>query len=256
MISNECIEAACEELRAVGIEPTVRHSGKHAAIVWSASGVERVFHTALTPSDYRAPLNVRSDVRRILRNDGLLVEESPASVGDRPRLFLKDGSFFTTSRDVAAHFSKAHKHVLRDIDRILEDVGPEFGRSNFGPSSYVNEQNKSQRCYNLTRDGFTLLAMGFSGADAIAWKVKYLEAFNAMESELRQSILPTSPELVGRIDRLEADLNALIDLSLSAPQPEPGYVIVKAHKRRVRNRVPETASQERTHERARTGAQQ
>lgn len=234
MISNECIEAAFAELRDVGIEPTVRPSGKHAAIVWLHGGIERVYYTALTPSDRRAHLNVRSDVRRILRADGLLSGDLDVNAGDRPRLVLSEGRFVCDSRDIAVHFGKQHKNVLRDIDKVLEELG-EFGRLNFEPSSYRNDQNKVQRAFLLTRDGFTILAMGFTGAEAMAWKVKYIDAFNLMEDELRRIATPTiSTDLSKRIDKIEGDLNALIDISLSTIQPEPGYTVVKAHKRRIR----------------------
>lgn len=236
MITNKCIEAALEEINAVGIEAAVRPTGKHVAIVWSSNGVERVYHTALTPSDRRAHMNTRGDVRRMLRADGLLAGDEEADAGDRPRLFLQGGTFRCGSRDIAAHFGKQHKNVLRDIDRILEDLGPEFGRLNFEPSSYLNEQNKQQRAFNLSRDGFALLAMGFTGADAIAWKVRYLETFNAMEAELSRIASPAlaAPDVIGRIEKIEGDLNALIDLSLSQPVPEPGFIVVKAYKRRIR----------------------
>lgn len=235
MLSNECIEVAIEELRSVGITPLVRHGGKHAAITWEVRGTERVCHAPITPSDFRSERNMRSQVRRMLRDDGLISADTEADAGDQPRLFLRAGAFHCNSRDLATHFGKQHKNVLRDIDRLMEDLGGEFGRLNFEPSSYLNEQSKQQRCFNLSRDGFTLLAMGFTGSDAIAWKVRYLEAFNAMESELRQ--IPTigaAPEVVARIERLEGDLAALIDLSLAAPTPEPGFIVVKAYKRRAR----------------------
>lgn len=234
MITNDCIEAACAELRSVNIEPTVRPAGKHAAVIWEHKGKERSYYTALTPSDRRAHLNVRADVRRILRQDGLLEsDEALPEVG--PRLFLHAGAFHCDSRDVAVHFGKHHKNVLRDVDKILEDLG-DFGRLNFEPSSYLNEQGKSQRCFHLTRDGFTLLVMGFSGASALEWKVKYMTAFNAMEAELRNvaAVPQIAPDVLARIERLEGDLNALTDLCLSQPQPEPGFIIIKAHKRRMR----------------------
>lgn len=231
MIANDCINSVCNEIRAVGLEPVVAHGGKHAAIRWSVNGVERIYHTALTPSDRRGHLNARSDVRNMLRQDGLLASDDVADVGDQPRPSLINGAFRCSSRDIAAHFGKAHKHVLRDIDRILEDLEPEFGRTNFGPSFYVNEQNKQQRCFLLTRDGFTLLAMGFSGSQALAWKVKYIDAFNAMEAELRK--LTATENLQCRLDKLEGDMAALIDICLSQPQPEPGYIVVRAHRRKI-----------------------
>ncbi len=234
MITNECIEAVIEELRTVGIDPTVRHGGKHAVIEWDHRGARRVFHAPLTPSDWRSHLNSRSQVRNILRSDGLLLDAAEESAGDRPRLVLSEGRFVCDSRDIAMHFGKQHKNVLRDIDKALEELG-EFGRLNFEPISFVDQMNRRQRAFSLTRDGFTILAMGFTGAEAMVWKVKYINAFNLMEDELRRISAPAiAPEIAKRIDRIEGDLNALIDLSLSTIQPEPGYTIVKAHKRRIR----------------------
>ena len=94
-----------------------------------------------------------------------------------------NGKPVVTSKQVAEHFGKAHRKVLRDIRVELETAG-DFGSANFGLSSYISLQNKRLECYEMTRDGFTLLAMGFTGAEAQKWKIKYIEAFNAMEQEL------------------------------------------------------------------------
>jgi len=237
MSENLCLQAAQTELSSAGIESQVEARGKHQAIVWQVGGERRHYIVPLSPSDHRAHLNVRSDVRRMLKADGLGAIDVEINAGDSPRLHLAHGAAFCTSLDVAAHFGKAHKNVLRDIDRILEDLGPEYGRLNFEPSSYLNQQGKSQRSFNLSRDGFTLLAMGFTGPEAIAWKVKYLDAFNRMEAELRQSVPAIPDDAMRRIEKLEGDLEALVDLTLSQPTPEPGYIIVKAYKRRTRRAV-------------------
>jgi len=89
-----------------------------------------------------------------------------------------------SSLDIAARFGKRHKNVLQSIDNLLDDCPAEFGRLNFQPSSYLNEQNKEQPAYNLSRDGFALLAMGFTGKAALEWKILYISAFNAMEAAL------------------------------------------------------------------------
>lgn len=110
----------------------------------------------------------------------------PNPLAARQALFLStDGQPFTTSRAVAERFSKRHKNVLRDIEKLVATMpDPEFGRLNFEPSSYLNEQSKVQPEYRLTHDGFALLAMGFTGCDALAWKIAFLQAFNALEAEL------------------------------------------------------------------------
>lgn len=95
-------------------------------------------------------------------------------------VFEKDQDAWTTSRDLARVFEKEHKNVIRDIERILGDVDADFGRLNFELSSYKNQQNKKQPQYRMTRKGFSLVAMGFTGKKAMAFKVAYLEAFERM----------------------------------------------------------------------------
>ena len=94
-----------------------------------------------------------------------------------------DGKPVVTSKQVADHFGKQHRNVLVDIKSLLSDSG-EFGELNFLLTTYISSQNKELPCYEMTRDGFTILAMGYTGKDALLWKVKYIEAFNAMEREL------------------------------------------------------------------------
>lgn len=89
----------------------------------------------------------------------------------------------TTSLKIAEVFEKNHKNILRDIKNLECPI--EFGRLNFELSSYINSQNKEMPCYEVTRDGFTLLAMGFTGKKATEWKVKYINAFNKMEETLK-----------------------------------------------------------------------
>ncbi len=84
-----------------------------------------------------------------------------------------------SSLKVAERFRKNHRDVLRSI-RDLE-ISADYRERNFAPSSYLNEQNKEQPCYNITRDGFAILAMGFTGPDAMKWKVAFIEAFNQLE---------------------------------------------------------------------------
>jgi Rha family phage regulatory protein len=80
---------------------------------------------------------------------------------------------------IASHFGKQHGHVLRDIEELKKDVS-NFGEM-FFESEYLDSYGRSQRNYFMTRDGFTLLAMGFTGQKALAWKLKYIAAFNELE---------------------------------------------------------------------------
>lgn len=87
-----------------------------------------------------------------------------------------------TSLDVAETFGKEHARVLRDIREL--DCSEEFRHGNFAESYYVNAQNKKQPMYYITRDGFTLLAMGYTGEKAMQFKEAYIKQFNAMEKAL------------------------------------------------------------------------
>lgn len=91
------------------------------------------------------------------------------------------------SRFVAEAFEKGHKDVLRSIDQILaEDSGysAEFNRRNFAPISYTDVRGRKQRCYAMTRDGFVILAMGFTGKKAAQFKEAYIKRFNEMEAHI------------------------------------------------------------------------
>lgn len=87
-----------------------------------------------------------------------------------------------TSLDIAETFEKEHKNVLKDIREL--ECSEEFGRLNFEPSFYINSQNKKQPMYFITKDGFVLLAMGYTGEKAMKFKEAYIRQFNAMEKAL------------------------------------------------------------------------
>jgi len=89
---------------------------------------------------------------------------------------------------VAQFFDKEHKNVLRDIARLTDStsgLSKEFARLNFEPSSYTNSQNKKQPCYMMTRDGFTMLVMGYTGQKAMRFKELYIRRFNEMEQFIK-----------------------------------------------------------------------
>lgn len=87
-----------------------------------------------------------------------------------------------TSLDVAETFGKEHKNVLRDIREL--ECSDDFRRLNFEQSEYMNGQNHKQPMYYMTRDGFTILVMGYTGDKAMKFKEAYIKQFNAMEKVL------------------------------------------------------------------------
>ncbi len=107
-----------------------------------------------------------------------------------------------TSRDVAAHFRKQHKHVLESIRNLAAE--------NSATKNMFYETTHEYRGqyfteYLMNRDGFTLLAMGFSGKKALQWKLKYIAAFNEMERILfqRQTMEWKDARLLGKQTRRE-----------------------------------------------------
>lgn len=100
---------------------------------------------------------------------------------DSIELQVIDGKVVTTSLKVAEMFDKEHAHVMRDIRKII-DMG--FNASNFGLVVYKDKKGENRPCFNIDRKGFTLLAMGFTGNEALEFKNNYIDAFDAMEKEL------------------------------------------------------------------------
>ena len=103
-------------------------------------------------------------------------------------VIMKNRQAVTTSLQVAATFGKNHRDVLRAIDDMkdVRNFAQMYVESDI-PDSY----GRSRRAYYMNRDGFTLLAMGFTGKRATNFKLDYIEAFNAMEKQVQ---LPMTPE--------------------------------------------------------------
>lgn len=125
-----------------------------------------------------------------------------------PMITERDGIPVTTSRAVAEQFGKQHKNVIRDIENLratLDETenGKAFNRLNFEPVTLPDAKGESRPAYLLTRDGFTLLAMGFTGAKAVQFKVAYINAFNRMERFIKGGGLP-APAIQSIEKRLEA----------------------------------------------------
>lgn len=106
-------------------------------------------------------------------------------------VIMHDKQVVTTSLALAEVFEKKHQHVLRDID-ALKDVS-NFGQM-FFESNEPDSYGRNRRIYFMNRDGFTLIAMGYTGSKAMEFKLKYIEAFNQMEKKIKEETqfrLPT-----------------------------------------------------------------
>lgn len=92
----------------------------------------------------------------------------------------------TTSLILADAFEKEHKNVIRAIETKIGELKIEQSSKMFSKGEYTNSQNKRQPMYYLNRDGFTFIAMGFTGRKADEFKLKYIDAFNRMEEQIKQ----------------------------------------------------------------------
>ena len=104
---------------------------------------------------------------------------------------IKNHQVVVSSRQVAEKFGKEHRNVLATIREIL---GAENSAAKFFEEDSVEYRGQKFPVYIMNRDGFTLLAMGFTGKEALQWKMKYIAAFNEMEKQLYSRKVPqTTP---------------------------------------------------------------
>lgn len=109
-------------------------------------------------------------------------------------LSTQNGEPVVSSRQIAENFGKNHRDVLRAVDNLKEDVR-NFAQM-FFESTEPDSYGREQRAYLMNRDGFTLLAMGFTGKAALEWKLKYIAAFNEMEKKLTEQPQLTRSQLL------------------------------------------------------------
>lgn len=125
-----------------------------------------------------------------------MTDHLPAAMPTIP-LVVHDGEVFATSKVLAEYFGKRHDDVLKKIRNI--ECSEEFGLRNFAETPYLDMQGREQPMYELTRDGFMFLAMGFTGPRAAAVKEAFIAQFNQMETMLRGgSALPALAQAVTR----------------------------------------------------------
>lgn len=156
-------------------------------------------------------------------------------------VIMKSKQALTTSLKVAETFEKKHQHVLRDIDSLKKDVS-NFGHM-FEETSIKDSYGREQRAYFMNRDGFTLLAMGYTGKKALQFKLKYIEAFNKMEKTIREQELPQTPEerlaltmeVTNRLDKRVTNVEEKIDYltNTSELNETQRYQLLQARKQKV-----------------------
>ena len=126
----------------------------------------------------------------------------------------------TTSRMIAEYFEKQHKHVLESIRELIANMknhsAEKWAQCFFQETSYVDSSGKSNVEYLMNRDGFSLLVMGFNNTEKVLkWKLKFIEAFNRMEEQIKQQQIqqsqayPVQPGLAQAIISAGQTANAL-----------------------------------------------
>lgn len=131
-----------------------------------------------------------------------------------PCVTVENGRAVTTSVAIAEFFRKMHKDVLKKIDNL--ECSQKFSERNFAPAEYIDEQGKKRPMYQITKNGFVFLVMGFTGKKAAAFKEAYIAEFDRMEEELRQNNAPSPDKMIHGTDApwLSVSTNTAISNSL------------------------------------------
>lgn len=117
----------------------------------------------------------------------------------------------TNSVLVAKKFEKDHQHILRDIRNLMEGVSKIGDTPMFEETTYIHPQNgQTYPMFIMNRDGFTLLAMGFSGDKALRFKLDYMAAFNKMEKALKEPRELSRKELALMVVQAEEEKERLM----------------------------------------------
>lgn len=137
----------------------------------------------------------------------------------------KEGTMVVSSREVAENFEKQHKHVLEKIEELVRAEKSALIGKYFIPSEYRAGTGKNYKEYLLTRDGFSLLVMGFTGTKALEWKLKYIDAFNKMEKVITQGLPLTYKEALQQLIEKE---EAKEKLQLAYEEMKPKAMFAEA----------------------------
>lgn len=114
-----------------------------------------------------------------------------------------------SSVQLAEHFDKEHKNVLRLISSLLSSANKQRLSKHFFKSNYKDETGKNNTMYLMDRDGFSLLVMSFKGEKALKWKLDFIDAFNAMEQEIKTNTNQLNANLKNQLDIISNELKNL-----------------------------------------------
>ena len=126
-------------------------------------------------------------------------------------VIMKDQQAVTSSLQVAENFGKSHRHVLEAINKKIDSAENSAQyKAMFVEGAYKDKSGKQNKMYYMNRDGFTFIAMGFTGSKADTFKLKYIEAFNKMESHIKTGGFKV-PSTMAEALRLAADQQEQIE---------------------------------------------
>lgn len=120
---------------------------------------------------------------------------------------IKNGKPSVSSKEIADKFNKPHKNVIRDIRNLK--CSDEFRSLNFEPSTYTSPQNKKFECFDMTKNGFIFLCMGFTGAKAAEYKEAYIASYDKMEAFIKNELADNT--LMDSINKLSGQLDDLAE---------------------------------------------
>lgn len=147
-------------------------------------------------------------------------------MSDAINITNQDGNLVVSSREIAVNFDKEHFNVVRDVENLIKNEPFKNEELKYFIPGTFNHRGNDYKEFLLTRDGFSLLVMGFTGAKALKWKLKYIEAFNKMEKALKEQ---------NNLSSLSPQLQLLINMELKQRQLEVAVNETKEEMQAIRD---------------------
>ena len=153
-----------------------------------------------------------------------------------PTVSIVEGRPVVSSLDLAKSFGKPHSDLMRSVKTAVRHVSENFSQSNFALAEYLDAQDKPRPYFVLSRDGFSFVVMGFTGAKAAKWKEAYIQAFNAMEAELLARAAQPLPAPAAAPKAVKADRLIKITRHVAAAEMRTGVKALCKSMRRDPNK--------------------